>query len=248
MTASHAPQDPVSVVINVYNEAETIESEIRAIHEQIVTRLPGSELIVAEDGSTDGTKEIILRLKEELGLIHSTSEERKGYAKALQDAFMLARCEYIFFSDTGGKHDMADFWTLYPHRSEYELVIGVKTNRQDQKYRQILTWGYNRVLCAYFGVHLTDADSGFRLYRKSAARQVFSRPLLNKDLIASEIALRVIFSGGHIKEVPVSYRQRAGVSRGLPIERVLGVMYRVLGNFPRLKKELQTSDAPLGDA
>ena len=69
---------PVSVIINVFNEAGTIEPEIRAIYREIIFKLPGSELIVAEDGSTDGTKEIITRLKNELGLIHSTSTERKA--------------------------------------------------------------------------------------------------------------------------------------------------------------------------
>ena len=82
---------PVSVVINVYNESETIESEIRNIHDVIVSKIPGSEFIVAEDGSNDGTKEIISLLVKELGIIHSTSEERKGYKKALKDAFLIAK-------------------------------------------------------------------------------------------------------------------------------------------------------------
>ncbi|MGD0168079.1 MAG: glycosyltransferase, partial [Gaiellaceae bacterium] len=43
---------PVSVIINVFNEAGSIEREIREIHAEIIQKLPGSELIVAEDGST----------------------------------------------------------------------------------------------------------------------------------------------------------------------------------------------------
>ena len=111
--------EPVSAIINVYNEAPTIEAEIRQIHELITSRLPGSELIVAEDGSTDGTKEIITLLTGELGIIHSTSIERKGYARALRDAMGLAKAPWIFFSDTGGKNDFADFWK----RSAQVLVI-----------------------------------------------------------------------------------------------------------------------------
>ena len=48
-------QSPVTVIINVFNEADTIEQEIREIDAKIIRKLPGSELIVAEDGSTDGT-------------------------------------------------------------------------------------------------------------------------------------------------------------------------------------------------
>ena len=96
---------PVSVIINVFNEAGTIEREIRGVRPKSCGKLPGSELIVAEDGSTDGTKEILARLKSELGIIHSTSAERKGYARAFRDAVALAKNPFVFFSDTGGKRE-----------------------------------------------------------------------------------------------------------------------------------------------
>ena len=230
--------DPVTVVINVYNEAETIEAEIRKIYETIVSRLPGSEFIVAEDGSMDGTKEIISRLIKELGIIHSTSVERKGYARALRDAFNLARCPYIFFSDTGNKHDPEDFWKLYPYRKDYSLVIGVKTDRRDYWYRKILTWCYNKILSLYFNIHISDADSGFRIYERKAACKVFSEEWINTNLIASEIVLRIAYSGFSIKEVPVSYKQRKGASRGLPLKKIPGVIFGVLKNFSKLRRTL----------
>ena len=236
--SASTPLEPVTVIISVFNEAETIEAEIRELHSVIVERIPGSEFIVAEDGSKDGTKEIVGRLVKELGVLHSTSIERKGYAKALRDAFNLASRPYIFFSDTGRKHDPEDFWKLYPYRREYGLVMGVKTKRSDQWYRRLLTWAYNHMLSFYFGVELTDADCGFRLYQRELVKVIFNQPWLNKDLIASEIALRAIFSGFRFMEVPVSYRQRQGTSRGLPLKRVPSVIVRVLRNFPALRREL----------
>lgn len=52
---------PVSVVLLVHNEAEIIEKVIRDFDQKILQKVPNSELIVAEDGSTDGTKEILAR-------------------------------------------------------------------------------------------------------------------------------------------------------------------------------------------
>ncbi len=228
--------DPVSVIINVYNEVETIEAEVRALYKSIILRLPGSEFIVAEDGSTDGTKEIIYRLISELGIIHSTSDERKGYAKALRDAFNLAKCPYIFFSDTGNKHDPEDFWKLYCFRKDYGLVIGVKTNRTDQWYRKLLTWCYNKILSLFFNVNMKDADSGFRIYRRDVVQKVFNENWVYKELIASEITLRVLYSGFRIKEVPVFYKQRKGQSRGLPLKKIPSVICKVLFNFPKLRR------------
>ena len=229
--------EPVSVIVNVFNEAATIEDEIRAIHAGIVAKLPGSEFIVAEDGSTDGTKEIITRLVGELGVIHLTSVERKGYARALGDALAAARNPWIFFSDTGGKNDFADFWKLYEARHGAGLVVGYRSGRTDSPYRRLLTAIYNRVLRLYFGVPVRDADCGFRLYDAALARDVAAQTWINRDLIASELVIRLNAMGAVIREVPVTYRQRHGASRGLPSRRIPKVVLRVLGNMARLKRE-----------
>ncbi len=231
---------PVTVILNVYNEADTIEREIRAIRAEIIEKLPGSELIVAEDGSTDGTKEIIERLIGKLGIIHSTSRERKGYAKAFRDAVALAKNSLVFFSDTGGKQDFADFWKLYEHCGRYGIVSGYRDGRTDHLYRRWMTWTYNFLLRLYFGVKLRDADAGFRIYQAEVIRKIANEPWINRHLISSELALRAIYSGYEIKEVPVPYRPRAGVSRGLPPGKIPRVIITVLGNFAKLKKTLQS--------
>jgi len=236
--AGTSPNPPVSVIINVFNEANTIEHEIREIHAKIIQKLPGSELIVAEDGSTDGTKKILERLKGELGIIHSTSQERKGYAKAFRDAVMLARNPYIFFSDTGGKQDFTDFWKLYPHCDRYGIISGIRSGRRDQFYRRLMTGVYNFLLRRYFRVNLHDADAGFRIYQARVIRKIANEPWVNRHLISSELALRAIYSGFEVKEVPVLYRKRLGASRGLPLGKVPKVIIGVLRNFSRLKNVL----------
>jgi glycosyltransferase involved in cell wall biosynthesis len=240
--AGTRPKAPVTVMINVFNEADTIEREIREIHAEIIQKLPGSELIVAEDGSTDGTKEILERLKGELGIIHSTSPERKGYAKAFRDAVGLARNPYVFFSDTGGKQDFADFWKLYEQCARYGIVSGRRAGRRDQLYRRLMTWLYNFLLRCYFRVHLRDADAGFRIYQAPLIRKIANEPWVNRHLISSELALRAIYSGFEVKEVPVLYRQRAGTSRGLPPAKIPKVIVSVLKNFTRLKAELASPE------
>lgn len=237
-----ADNEPVSVVINVFNEADTVEKEIREIYAAIITKLSGSELIVAEDGSSDGTKEILGRLKSELGFTHSTSAERKGYAKAFRDAVALAKNPYVFFSDTGGKQDFNEFWKLYEYRRDYGVVSGIRAERTDQLYRRALTWTYNFLLRKYFRVKLRDADSGFRLYQQAVIRKISNETWINKHLITSELALRAIYSGHQVKEVPVAYRPRAGTSRGLPPGKIPKVIVSVLQNASRLKSVLNSPE------
>jgi glycosyltransferase involved in cell wall biosynthesis len=231
-------KEPVSVIINVYNEVQTIEREILNIHSKILSPLPGSELIVAEDGSTDGTKQIIAKYVHDFGVIHSTGPQRKGYAKALKDALSLAKHPYIFFSDTGDKFDYDDFWKLYAMRRRYALVIGVRGKRSDQLYRRFLTVGYNFLLKHYFHVPLQDADSGFRIIRRDLAQKICREEWINQYLINSELTLRAVFRGYSVGYVSVAYRRRGGSSRGLPPRETVRAVVQVLKNFPRLKSVL----------
>jgi glycosyltransferase involved in cell wall biosynthesis len=238
--AAVSGNEPVSLIMVAFNEAETIEAEVLSFHRAIIERLPGSEFIVAEDGSRDGTTQILQRLAARLGIIHLTGSERKGYKQALLDAVFAARNPYLFFSDSGGKHNPEEFWKLYPHRREYDLLVGRKTDRSDQLYRQCLTWSYNFAIRTYFGFpEIRDADSGFRLFNRAVVDRVFRKKLICRNLVASEIALRTIQSGLRYGEVEVSYNMRSGISRGLPPAKIPSVILGALRAMATLKTEFR---------
>ena len=232
---------PISLIFMAYNEAKTIEKEIRLFKNEIIDKIPGSEFIVAEDGSTDGTTQIIKKLVAELGIRHLTSEERKGYRAALLDAVNAAQNDWIFFSDTGLKHDPKDFWSMYEKIPGNDMIVGRKSNRTDQVYRKLFTWGYNFIIRSYFNYNnIFDCDSGFRLFNSKVRKEVFqSGKLFFKELPSSEIVIRTVASGLNYTEVPVSYAQREGVSRGLPPTKLPSVIYNAVLNLVKLKKEIR---------
>ncbi len=232
--------DPVSLVMVAFNEEGTIEDEVLRFHEAIVKQLPGSEFIVAEDGSRDRTPEILKDLASRVGIIHLTSRERKGYKRALLEAVFAARNPYVFFSDSGGKHNPEEFWKLYGSRKDYDLIVGRKTARQDQLYRQWLTWSYNFALRSYFGFpEIRDSDSGFRLFNQAVVDRVLRGNLICRNLIGSEIAVRTIAYGLKYGEVEVSYSSREGTSRGLPPAKIPSVILGALRAMVTLRTELR---------
>jgi glycosyltransferase involved in cell wall biosynthesis len=236
----HEQVESVSIISLVYNEAAVIEEVIRSLQAEVCSRLSVSELVVAEDGSWDGTKEILNRLAEEIPMRLISGEQRKGYIQAYRDALGLARHDWIFFTDSGGKHDPEDFWKLYEHAPRYDLIQGYKVNRQDEFYRILLTRVFNRLLNGYFGVSFRDIDCGFRLFSRTLALDLQRQDWIFHDLINSELTLRAVYSGYKVKEVPVShFARKSGPSRGLPPGKIPGVVLRTLANLPRLKRSLR---------
>ena len=178
-------KEPVSVIINVYNEAGTIEAEILDIYNKILAPLPGLGAYRGGGRKHRRHEGDHPKVSPEAGHSAFYSPGEKGLdPKALKDAFALVRKKFIFFSDTGGKFDFDDFWKLDQVCDRYELVIGIRSGRTDQPYRKCLTATYNFLLRKYFGVDLRDADSGFRIYARSITEKLSGETWVNKHLIS----------------------------------------------------------------
>src|SRR3989344_37832 len=134
------PEYDLSIIVPVYNEVKVIGRTLDNIYTKIIASFPGkTEVVVAEDGSTDGTKEILAQMQKEKKFRLVSGVERKGYNRALKDALGLAQGKYIFLSDSGGGHEMSDFFKLYEHAQNYSIVSGYKKKRHDPFHRILLS-------------------------------------------------------------------------------------------------------------
>jgi glycosyltransferase involved in cell wall biosynthesis len=229
----------VSVILLAHNEAQTIQEEIRAFHEAVLRHLPGAELIVAEDGSGDGTRGRIVEIAREIPLRLVGEEERLGYSRAVLNAIGSSTKPWIFLCDAGLKHEPRDFWSLWRVREDYDLVVGRKTDRQDHLHRRVITFVFNFILRQLFDVEVFDADCGMRLLSRRAVDEVVNGRLTFKGFVSTEIVLRAIAAGLRYGEVPIAYRMRAGDSRALPLRKIPAAARGVLADIIRLRRELR---------
>src|SRR6516162_8199389 len=95
----------VSIVMPAYNEAEIIEAAVREWYGEVVAKLPGSELLVVDDCSTDGTGEALAALERELPALRAVRPPRNGgHGKALRFGFRHASRDLIFQTDSDRQH------------------------------------------------------------------------------------------------------------------------------------------------
>ena len=230
----------VSIVILAHNEADIIENVVKEFYKKIITKIPKSELIVAEDGSTDGTKEILRNLSKSMRQLKWLEGKKKlGYVSAFKKAMLAPKNELILFCDCSGKHDPNDFWKMLDLIDTNDMVIGYKEKRQDPIYRIYLAKIFNLLVRLYFKVPFNDIDCPLRLIRKTPMKKIFKQKWVEESLINFELTLRFYFSGFKVTEVPVKHFKRLnGESRGLPLKKIPKVIIKVLKNFPKLKNEL----------
>jgi dolichol-phosphate mannosyltransferase len=203
-----AAEPLLDIVLPVFNEAKTIRGIILSYYNEIVLKFP-SRLIVAEDGSDDGTKEILYSIEKVVSISLFSEKKRKGFAKGVNDALRKCSAEWVFFSDSDGQYCPADFWKLWKNREGYDIVIGHKVERNDNIKRIILSRGFHIIANNLFNLKFYDADCGFRLIRKDVIDSIIDEMGCLPYSYNAEFAIRSCLKGFKVLEVPISHTHRS---------------------------------------
>ena len=231
----------ISVVIPVYNEKNLIEQVLRELYEEVLSRFSNYEVIVINDASTDGTEEVLNKLKKELSDLEIiTFTKNQGHGPAIRKGFELAQGEFVFHNDSDGQHQMKEFWKLWPLRDKADLIVGIRKHRNDPLPRIIGSRILRYLIFFLFGIYLKDANSPFKIIRSSflkrclniVAPNVFA-PSILFSITARYLKVRMI-------EIPVMHRIRQGGKSVLNFKRILKAAKRCWCDLLDLHKKLKT--------
>ena len=217
----------VSLVMPVYNEAEVIQ-DVVIKYAKVLKKIPGSEFVICEDGSTDGTKEILQRLKKKYQLTLYQSPKRKGAVKGFLNSLTHAKKDIIWFSDSDNTHDPSDVFRLLKKLDGFDMVIGRKFPRKDPAYRLFVSWGLNTFINVLFGTRFHDINSGFRLIKKELLNDFLPKLGTFPACILTELSLLAIQHGHTVTEVPVSHYYRHGSSRAIDPKKLPSLAWGIL--------------------
>ena len=206
----------VSLVVPVYNEAESL----RPLHEEMVRAMDPLglryEIIFVDDGSTDGSWEVITALTGEDDHVRGIRFRRNfGKAAALTAGFRAAQGHYVVTLDADLQDDPGEIPRFLAKLDEgWDVVSGWKYPRRDPWTKTVPSRIFNWATRTLTGVHLHDFNCGFKAYRAEVVKEVRIYGMLYRY-----IAVLAHWRGFRVTEIKVHHRPRRygkskfGVSR-----------------------------------
>ena len=199
----------LSIVIPVYNEKNTVLDIIKKI-DSLPTSL-NRELIIVDDGSTDGTREILKSLenRNDVKLIYKESNSGKG--DSLKVGFKNSKGDYVIVQDADLEYEPEDYFKLLEaiDGKDNTIIYGSRFMGHYEEMSPLHYYG-NKFLTLItnilYGVELSDMETCYKLFPGSFIRSLNLKA--NRFDFEPEITAKVLKSGYKIIEVPIRYYGR----------------------------------------
>ena len=207
----------VSVVIPCLDEAAAIAECVRRAQDTMVVARLAGEVIVVDNGSTDGSAE-----QARAAGATVVSEPRRGYGQAYRSGFDAARGRYVVMGDADGSYDFGDLTRFVEALEEgADFVIG--TRMRGRIHPGAMSWLHryvgnpvlNGLLNVLYGAGVSDSHCGMRAFRRCDLGRLELRSTGME--LASEQVIRSVQLGLAIRELPIEYHPRLGRSKLSPV-------------------------------
>lgn len=198
--------DKLSVLIPVYNEKRTIAELLRRV---LAAQIPiAKEVLVGDDGSTDGTRDILRALPPQPELQIHFMDENVGRGGVLKHLLPLATGSVIIHQDADLEYDPGAYAALLEPilRDEADVVYGSRFKGEIRQMRAVNNLG-NRVMSGMarllYGIELTDLMTCYKMYRSDLMRGLTIDA--NGFNFEAEFTAKLARRGARFREVPISF-------------------------------------------
>ncbi len=198
----------VSAFFPCYNDEFSIAGMVRDVRSALVSAVDDFEIIVVDDGSTDGSLAVLRALADEVPELRIVVHEaNRGYGGALQSGFAAATKQWIFYTDGDAQYDATEIVRcLAAARDDVDVVQGFKIGRGDAWYRRLIGRTYHHAVKLLFGLRVRDTDCDFRLIRASTMGSI--ELTSTSGVICVELMHALAHADARFVEVGVSHHWR----------------------------------------
>jgi glycosyltransferase involved in cell wall biosynthesis len=201
----------ISVVLPVHNEVDHLEEEVTRIQKSLIESELSHEIIVVDDGSTDGSGELAESLE---GVRIVRFGTNRGSGSARKYGTMLARGDIVVWTDVDMTYPNDEIADLVDALAGYDQVVGARRTEEGtvKVLRRPAKW-LIRILASYLSkTKIPDLNSGFRAFRRDVADQ-FLYLLPRGFSCVTTITMAFLSNGYAINYVPIDYKPRSGGSK-----------------------------------
>ncbi len=194
----------ISVIAPVYNEKENIPILIEKIEQVLKKRFTSYEIILVDDGSTDGSKEILDKEANKNGHIkvyHFT--ENNGQTAALAAGFKLCTGDLVVTMDADLQTDPEDIYTLLAYIDDYDMINGKRETREDGLKRKFSSFVGNTVRNFITDDNIKDTGCPLKLFKKEVVKSYYLFEGMHRFL-----PTLAKMNGFKVLEVPVRHYDR----------------------------------------
>ncbi len=227
----------LSVFLPSHNEEANVERVVRGYLEVLPKFADDYEVIVVDDGSTDRTGEIAMRLCAENPRVRLVQHEvNRGYGGAVISGIRAARMPYVMLSDGDGQFDPDDTGKLVAFVPEYDVVVGRRARRADSIVRKFNGIAWTLLVRMLLGVRISDIDCGFKLFKRGFLERIELKA--RGAMISTELMARLAGLGAKVREVEVTHLPRlAGEQSGANLKVVMRAFRELFVLYGELRRE-----------
>lgn len=234
------------VTIPVLNEAETLDRQVRRLHEFLVQHFPDRSqwrIVLADNGSTDATPELAHRLSMDLPEVHLVRVPEKGVGLALQTSWGQSQADMVGYMDLDLATDLPHFIQAYHALATegFDLVYATRLHRRSRVIgrtlkREITSRVFNFIVRKYLGTHFSDGMCGFKWLKRRHLPNLLAGGATSKGWFFSTELLAVAeWKGLVICELPVKWTDDTTGSK-VDIPRLARQYLRAMRALKRVRK------------
>jgi len=207
--------EKLSVVIPTYNEVKRLPKTLSDVEAFLVENFPGSEIIISDGASQDGTVEYIKSYHSKIPIILLTERKREGKGYGVKQGVLKAKGDLILFMDADNSTTISQLKKFLPYINDADVLIasryaGINPELKQNLMRRIIARAGNAFIRHLTGLKFNDTQCGFKLFKRPAAREIFAKLKTKGWGFDVEVLLWAKKSGFKVKEIPVKWRDAAG--------------------------------------
>jgi glycosyltransferase involved in cell wall biosynthesis len=224
----HTP--PWSVIVPCFNEAACIASTVEELTKVMTEH--GAEIMVVDDGSTDGSRELLDEMESSgdfPGFRVIRHPTNLGYGAAVKTGVRRARAELVVIIDADGTYPCERIPDLVAAATSADMVIGARTEgTQGQTRLRRFAKNILRAHCSWLvGEKIPDMNSGLRVFRKSVAERFF-KILPDGFSLTTTLTVAMMRNRYTVFFEPIMYSERVGRSKIRPLRDTLGFIQLIV--------------------